>query len=73
MKITYYAADGYVGKDRHLHCNVDDDEILAADSNEEAFVIVDDAIEEAFQQRVSCDYDQHEIRQRIVALRDNAG
>ena len=69
MKVTYYAADGYVGKDRPLHCTVSDEDILSADSNEEAFNLVDEAINESFQERVSCEYDVREIRQLISQLR----
>ena len=71
MKIKYQAGDGYIGN-RPIYVTVSDDEIQQCDSNAEAFSLVEDAIQDHFEQNVSPDYDYEELCRQVVAVREEA-
>lgn len=53
MKIVWGVNDGYVGKSRYQYTDVSDDGILNCDTVEEAMAMIDQAVQDDFEQKIS--------------------
>ncbi len=53
MKITWEVEDGYIGKSRPQHTEIDDDEISECDTEKEKEEFIAECIEEDFKQTIS--------------------
>lgn len=67
MKIAYQVSDGYVGHGP-LHCTVDDSEIQACESLEEAQELVEDYIDEDFRDKVSPTWKVKEVEASVEKI-----
>ena len=53
MRVTWEVDDGYVGKSRPQHTEVPDDELAGCETDEERETLIDDYIQEDFDNRIS--------------------
>lgn len=53
MKIIYEVEDGYVGSSRPQHVKVDDFELLDCDTIDEALELINNAVQDDFEKKVS--------------------
>lgn len=53
MEITWQIEDGYMGRSRPQHTSVDDDDILSYDTVDEAMEMIDQAVRDDFEQKIS--------------------
>lgn len=67
MEITWKVSDGYVGHGPQT-VKVSDSELIECDTVDEALAIIEDAIQEDFQQTVSPAYDIDGIRNEVEKL-----
>lgn len=60
MEVTYYIEDGYAGKNRPQHVNIDDDELRECETVEEKIELISNAIGEHFEQNICwyCDFER---------------
>ncbi len=68
MEINWTISDGYAGGARPQKLKVSDDELLECDSVESAFDLIEGAIQEDFNQKVSPAYDSNKIKAQVKAL-----
>jgi hypothetical protein len=69
MEITYHVEDGYAGKSRPQHVDVPDDEIKEYDSIEEAMEMIQQSVQEDFENRITWAYgDQSKIEAGVSEL-----
>lgn len=68
---TYHANDGYVTGDRPLRVTIDDGDLQACDSLEEAYNLVADIIEDDFRQRVTPGWKEATMRELIGKARNS--
>jgi len=72
MKIDWYVDDGYVGKSRPQKTEVDESDIENCDNIEEAMQIIDDSIQEDYDQKISWFMNNREkIQEEVQKILDN--
>ena len=67
MEITWYARDGYCG-DGPQSLEIDEDDIKGCSTAEEAFDLIESAIQEDFQQKVSWSWDREDVASAVQEL-----
>ena len=72
MEVTYEAEDGYVGGSRPKYVDINDEEIKDCESDDEAMRLVEDAIQEHFEQNVAASYDYKKLLEEVKQLRSKA-
>lgn len=68
MKITYRVDDGYVGGDRPHYVRVDDSEIAECETTEEAERLIEEAVEDHFQNNVTPYFDFDKYRGDVARI-----
>lgn len=53
MKITWEVEDGYYGKGRPQHCEIDDEELDLCETEEEKEKLIEEAVKEDFNSKIS--------------------
>ena len=53
MRVTWEVEDGYCGKSRPQHCEVDDDELAECKTEEERNKLIEETIQSDFEQNIS--------------------
>lgn len=56
MKITWEVSDGYVGKGRPQYTVILDDKLLNCDTVDEAIELIDQSVQEDFEQKIGWDF-----------------
>ncbi len=67
MEIQWKVSDGYVNNGPHT-VKVDDEELLECDCVGSAMDLIEDAIEEKFNQTVSTCYERDKVQAQVQAL-----
>lgn len=72
MRVTWEVDDGYAGGSRPQHTEVDEGDIESCDTLEEAMKLVDDCIQDAFEQNISW-FTKHreQIEKEVQKILDN--
>ena len=52
MKVNWEVEDGYIGKYRPQHTEIDDIELLECETEEEVKELIDDAVQEDFSSKI---------------------
>ena len=71
MKVSWEAADGYVGKSRPQTTRIDDSDILSCETEDEVRDLVRDCIQEDFEQKVCPDYSESEVEAVLDFWKEN--
>ena len=53
MRVTWEVEDGYVGKSRPQHTDIDDEDLEACDTEEERQALITDTIEDDFLSKIT--------------------
>ncbi len=69
MEITREIEDGYVGKSRPQHTNIDDQELSECDTIDESMEMVNDSIQEDFENNITwCYTNQDDVKSEIESI-----
>lgn len=64
MRIMYEIQDGYAGKSRPQYVNVPDDELNEYETYEEKKQLIDDAVQEHFEQNIYPYWDEYQLKEK---------
>lgn len=65
LEVKWTVNDGYVTGDRPQHTAISREEIRNCTTVEEAMKLIDDSIQESFEQEISWSYDRDDVEQEV--------
>lgn len=71
LEITWQASDGYVGGRRPQKLRIEHYEIFGCESADAAMVMIDEAIEADFRDKVNPEYDRDAIKAQVEEILKN--